>query len=110
MQPADGHCPPLMAATARRPTVWPTTCPRTQSTDCVSTLKLSGWSSSLTNDLVDGLPPLSAEDIAYLRSLPADFTDDRRARLAALEAQTRHDVKAVEYLVREHILAHTVQR
>ena len=59
------------------------------------------------NDLVDGLPPLSAEDITYLRSLPADFTDDRRARLAALEAQTRHDVKAVEYLVREHILAHS---
>ena len=62
------------------------------------------------NDLVDGLPPLSAEDIAYLRSLPADFTDDRRARLAALEAQTRHDVKAVEYLVREHILAHSSMR
>ena len=32
---------------------------------------------------------------------------DHPARLAALEAQTRHDVKAVEYLVREHILAHS---
>ena len=58
------------------------------------------------NNLVEGLPTLSREEIEYLRQLPSALTEEHRARLAALEAQTRHDVKAVEYLVREHILAY----
>lgn len=55
------------------------------------------------NSLVDGLTPLSEAEIAFLRALPAGFDSSRRERLAALEAQTRHDVKAVEYLIREYL-------
>ncbi|WP_099332867.1 adenylosuccinate lyase [Actinomyces minihominis] len=53
--------------------------------------------------LVPGLPALSEDEVAYLRDLPADYNEERRARLGEFEAETRHDVKAVEYLVREHI-------
>ncbi len=53
--------------------------------------------------LIDGLTPLSDAETAFLRALPSNFDESRRARLAALEAQTRHDVKAVEYLIREYL-------
>lgn len=55
------------------------------------------------NNIVPGLTPLSVEETAFLRALPTRFDDGRRGRLAALEAQTRHDVKAVEYLIREYL-------
>ncbi|PTW90991.1 adenylosuccinate lyase [Microbacteriaceae bacterium MWH-Ta3] len=38
-----------------------------------------------------------------LREVIANFGDDDVARIAHFEATTRHDVKAVEYLVREHL-------
>lgn len=46
---------------------------------------------------------LSGREIASLRDVSANFGDDDVARIAAFEATTRHDVKAVEYLVREHL-------
>ncbi len=55
--------------------------------------------------------PLAAEQKQYLRLLPEQYgaeTEEgqrRRNRLAELESETRHDVKAVEYLVREHLQA-----
>ena len=38
-----------------------------------------------------------------LRGLVADFSDDDVIELAATEAQTRHDVKAIEYFIRKRL-------
>jgi len=46
---------------------------------------------------------LSADERLALRDVATNFGDDDVARIAELEATTRHDVKAVEYLVREHL-------
>ncbi|MEY4318948.1 MAG: hypothetical protein RL378_52 [Actinomycetota bacterium] len=46
---------------------------------------------------------LSADERLALRDVAANFGDADVARIAELEAKTRHDVKAVEYLVREHL-------
>ena len=47
-----------------------------------------------------GSEPLDAEQARALRSFASDFGQREIDELAALEATTRHDVKAVEYLVR----------
>ncbi len=54
--------------------------------------------------IIPSLEPLTEAETKILRDLPVRFTDARRGRLAELEAVTRHDVKAVEYLVREYLL------
>lgn len=46
---------------------------------------------------------LSGREIAALRDVSANFGDADVARIAEFESTTRHDVKAVEYLVREHL-------
>ncbi len=46
---------------------------------------------------------LSADERLGLRDVAAHFGDADVARIAELEATTQHDVKAVEYLVREHL-------
>jgi adenylosuccinate lyase len=50
-----------------------------------------------------GSSPLSDGDVSALRAVAADFGQAEIDRLATLEATTRHDVKAVEYLVREKL-------
>lgn len=60
---------------------------------------------SVNAGIYPGVPELSDEDAAYLRGLPSEFNEETRARLQDFERETRHDVKAVEYLVREHMLA-----
>jgi len=46
---------------------------------------------------------LSADERIALRDVAANFGDSDVARISELEATTRHDVKAVEYLLREHL-------
>ncbi len=46
---------------------------------------------------------LSADERRELRGVASSFGDSDVARIAELEATTRHDVKAVEYLVRVHL-------
>jgi adenylosuccinate lyase len=46
---------------------------------------------------------LSADERLALREVATNFGDADVDRIAELEAKTRHDVKAVEYLVREHL-------
>lgn len=58
------------------------------------------WLIALTQRGMFGSGPLSAKDSAALRSFARDFGQPEIDELAALEATTRHDVKAVEYLVR----------
>ncbi len=49
------------------------------------------------------LPPFSGEQIARLRAIASDFNVDDGARIKAIEATTNHDVKAVEYFIKERI-------
>jgi adenylosuccinate lyase len=46
---------------------------------------------------------LSAGERIALRDVATNFSDSDVARIAELEATTRHDVKAVEFFVREHL-------
>lgn len=61
------------------------------------------WLILLADRGLFGVAPLSHEDRRELRRFAAEFGQDQIDRLAELEAVTRHDVKAVEYLIREHL-------
>jgi len=58
------------------------------------------WLIFLTGKGLFGSSPLAADQIAALRTFATDFGQEQIDELARLEATTRHDVKAVEYLVR----------
>jgi len=57
----------------------------------------------LDHRVLPGAPSLSEADRAYLRRIPVEFGDADIERLAGIEARTRHDVKAVEYLLKEYL-------
>ncbi|MGN6199055.1 adenylosuccinate lyase [Humibacter sp.] len=61
------------------------------------------WLLYLTSHRMFGSQPLTEAQASALRALVTDFGQDEIDRLATLEATTRHDVKAVEYLVREKL-------
>ncbi|WP_295784285.1 adenylosuccinate lyase [uncultured Microbacterium sp.] len=61
------------------------------------------WLLALTDRSLFGTSPVSDADRAALRALYEDFGADEIAWLAEKEAVTRHDVKAVEYLVRDRL-------
>jgi adenylosuccinate lyase len=63
------------------------------------------WLIYLTDHSMFGSAPLSDEKKLSLRALVTDFGQAEIDELAALEAVTRHDVKAVEYLVRRRLAA-----
>ena len=63
------------------------------------------WLVFLTEHRMFGTEPLAAEASRALRQWVADFGQPEIDELAALEATTRHDVKAVEYLVRARLTA-----
>lgn len=58
------------------------------------------WIIFLAEQRLFGSTPLTADQQSALRQRVADFGQAEIDELAALEAVTRHDVKAVEYLVR----------
>jgi adenylosuccinate lyase len=58
------------------------------------------WLLFLTERRMLGSEPIEAEDARTLRQWVAGFGQPEIDELATLEATTRHDVKAVEYLVR----------
>ncbi|EAR26138.1 adenylosuccinate lyase [marine actinobacterium PHSC20C1] len=58
------------------------------------------WLIFLTGKSLFGSSPLTADQITALRTFATDFGQEQIDELARLEATTRHDVKAVEYLVR----------
>ena len=49
------------------------------------------------------LPPFSATAAARLRALAEGFSVEDAARVKAIEATTNHDVKAVEYFIKEQL-------
>ncbi len=61
------------------------------------------WLITLTDRSLFGSVPLAAEQKLALRALVTDFGQAEIDELAVLEATTRHDVKAVEYLVRRRL-------
>ncbi|GAA5210177.1 adenylosuccinate lyase [Microbacterium kyungheense] len=63
------------------------------------------WLIALTDRSLFGTSPLSDDDKAKLRALYREFGQAEIDWLADKEAVTRHDVKAVEYLVRDRLSA-----
>ncbi|TFC94848.1 MULTISPECIES: adenylosuccinate lyase [Cryobacterium] len=61
------------------------------------------WLITLTDRSLFGSEPLATEQKLALRALVTDFGQAEIDELAVLEATTRHDVKAVEYLVRRRL-------
>lgn len=61
------------------------------------------WLLALTDAGVAGTSPLADAHRTALRSLVTDFGAEDVAELAAHEAVTRHDVKAVEYYLRDRL-------
>ena len=45
--------------------------------------------------------PFTAEEISFLRNIVAPFDDEKALRIKEIERTTNHDVKAVEYFLRE---------
>ena len=62
------------------------------------------WLIHLANrNLLETGNPITEAEIAKLRAVVTNFGDDDVAELAKTEAVTRHDVKAVEYFIRERL-------
>ncbi len=61
------------------------------------------WLITLTNHHVAGSTPLTAAQQKALRDRISSFSADDVATLAGIEATTQHDVKAVEYFLRDII-------
>ena len=58
-----------------------------------------------TTGALPGAPALGEADIAYLRGVVDSFGAEEIAELAEIEAETRHDVKAVEYFLKRRLAA-----
>jgi adenylosuccinate lyase len=62
------------------------------------------WYVSLAaNPAIDALPSLDVQQTKRLRALNSDFTIADARRVKQLEAETNHDVKALEYFLKERI-------
>jgi adenylosuccinate lyase len=48
-------------------------------------------------------PRLDADDVAFLRAIVINFDENAAQRIKAIEAVTNHDVKAVEYYLKESV-------
>jgi len=61
------------------------------------------WLIALAASALPGIPTISPAGSEFLRSLYLDFTEESYAQIKAIEATTNHDVKAVEYWIKEQI-------
>jgi len=50
---------------------------------------------------IDEVAPLSEQAIAAIDDIAARFSEDDGARIKAIEATTNHDVKAIEYFIKD---------
>ena len=57
----------------------------------------------LERRVLAGAPQLQPADIEYLRAIPENFGAEAIAELAEIEAETKHDVKAVEYFLKRRL-------
>ena len=67
------------------------------------------WLIALCAEGVAGSTPLPAATVGALRSVVANFGPEDIAQIAAFEAVTKHDVKAVEYYVRDVLKAQQLE-
>lgn len=64
------------------------------------------WLLALATDAqIVELPAFTADQIKTLKAIAVDFSVDDGARIKAIEATTNHDVKAVEYFIKEKLSA-----
>ena len=61
------------------------------------------WLIALSEAGCAELPPFSKSALALLEGLASNFTEDDAARIKSIEAVTNHDVKAVEYWLKEKV-------
>ena len=64
------------------------------------------WLIALSQAKLPDFPSFSANAEAVLLKLVADFSDTDAERIKAIEAVTNHDVKAVEYWMKEKVVGH----
>ena len=61
------------------------------------------WLQALSQAGFAEIKPFSAEAIAHLDGMAANFSEQDAARIKEIEAVTNHDVKAVEYWLKEQV-------
>ncbi len=62
------------------------------------------WLEALANHpQISELPPPDDAALASLRALVSDFSPEHAAQIKQIEATTRHDVKAVEYWIKQRL-------
>lgn len=62
------------------------------------------WLLALAADKgIEELPAFTPDQVARLKGIASDFSVDDGARIKTIEATTNHDVKAVEYFIKERI-------
>ncbi|MES2322439.1 MAG: adenylosuccinate lyase [Pseudomonadota bacterium] len=61
------------------------------------------WLQALSEAGFAEIKPFSADATALLNKMAADFSEADAARIKAIEAVTNHDVKAVEYWLKEQV-------
>ncbi|MDO6459743.1 adenylosuccinate lyase [Granulosicoccaceae sp. 1_MG-2023] len=67
------------------------------------------WLQALADEPgVTELPPFDADTNAFLDGIVSNFSEADAARVKEIEATTNHDVKAVEYLLKEKTAGHPV--
>jgi len=59
------------------------------------------------NPAIEGIAPLSTDSIAFLDRIVNEFSEVDAARVKAIERTTNHDVKAVEYFLKEQLHSKT---
>ncbi len=64
------------------------------------------WLIALSDAGLDELDPLSESSRTFLRTLVTGFGLTQATRIKAIEARTNHDVKAIEYFLKESVADH----
>jgi adenylosuccinate lyase len=66
------------------------------------------WLKRLASEIaIKEVPPLSADSIAQLNAIVSEMTTTDAARVKEIERTTNHDVKAIEYFLKEKITTNT---
>src|ERR1700677_1560800 len=66
-------------------------------------VEIEGYLALAANPAIDALPALDTRQRERLRALNSGFTIADARRVKQLEAETNHDVKALEYFLKERI-------
>jgi len=61
------------------------------------------WLLALSNAGLDEIKPFSTDATEFLTKLVNEFSEPQAARIKEIEAVTNHDVKAVEYWIKEQV-------